>query len=225
MVRTRMRANWWHGSKRQLLMFPWHRHVNQHVRKFRTCIQSRSWILIRPLHFLAAASAPDVYRIICLLPWYWCITWMAGWVWGADGDSFSTGVCWCHIYCFSPTGRADMWLSASTVVSSSAAGSTGMETLSQNRRLSRQRTSMYGLRWGVCQFMSLCCKFHVLSDIVSMAITVILTSVGRLEPMQITPSTYFLASLSASEVLFNSESLWSPASMRSWWLDCFCVYR
>ena len=27
---------------RQLLTFPWHRHVNQHVRKFGTCIQSRS---------------------------------------------------------------------------------------------------------------------------------------------------------------------------------------
>ena len=42
--------------------------------------------------------------------------------------------------------------------------------------------------------MSICCKFHVLNNIVSMAVTVILsefTSVRRLEPMQITPSTYF----------------------------------
>ena len=57
MVRTRTCANWWCGSERQL---PWHQYVNQHVRKFGTCVQSRSWILIRPLHFLAAASAPGV---------------------------------------------------------------------------------------------------------------------------------------------------------------------
>ena len=42
-------------------MFLWHRHVNQHVRKFvQHSIQSRSWILIRPLHFLAAAATPGV---------------------------------------------------------------------------------------------------------------------------------------------------------------------
>ena len=58
MVQMRMHANWWHGGERQL---PWHLHVNQHVQKFGMCVQSRSWILIRPLHFLAAASAPEQY--------------------------------------------------------------------------------------------------------------------------------------------------------------------
>ena len=51
-------------------------------------------------------------------------------------------------YCLFLTGHTDMWLSASTVVSSSAAGSTGMEIRSQNRRPLRQRISMCGLRWG-----------------------------------------------------------------------------
>jgi len=66
MVRMRTRANWWRGDERQLLTFPWHRHVNQHVRKFGTCVQSRLWILIRPLHFLAAASAPDMLPLSML---------------------------------------------------------------------------------------------------------------------------------------------------------------
>ena len=67
-------VNWWCGGERQLLMFLWCRHVNQHVRKFGTCVQSRSWILIRPLHFLAAASAPEdvVYKSVLYLPLWLC---------------------------------------------------------------------------------------------------------------------------------------------------------
>lgn len=86
----------------------------------------------------------------------------------------------CDVIFLFLTGHTDMWLSASTVVSSSAAVSTGMETRSRNRRPSRQRISMCGLRWGwytvwvhvswgVCQFMLVCCKFHMLSGIASIA--------------------------------------------------------
>ena len=125
--------------------------------------------------FIMQSTASETVCLcnICLLQ---CITWMAGWVLlGGGGDRWGFFFHWSLLMPYLLLLPTDMWLSASTVVSSSAAGSTGMETLSQNRRLSRQKTSMYGLRWGVCRFMSLCCKFHVLNNIVSMAVTVILS--------------------------------------------------
>ena len=59
----------------------------------------------------------------------------------------------------------------------------------------------------MCQFMSLFCKFHVLSNIVSMAVTVILSELEGWNQCKLHHLHTFLADPSSSEVLFNSESL------------------